>query len=77
MSTSGANYLPLILAGNQPTSLKSIPFEQWWNLPILKDNKNRVFSRKDLVLNVADTDGGADIDPDLEEAYMSISSKIH
>ncbi len=30
-------------------------------------------SRSDLILNVADSDGGAHVDPDLDEAYMDLS----
>ena len=39
----------------------------------LKDNKGRTYSRRELVENVANTDGGAHVDPDLEEAYMDLS----
>ncbi len=46
---------------------------EWWNSPILKDKWGRTFCRRELVLNVADTDGGAHVDPELEEAYMAIS----
>jgi len=73
MSSSGARYLPLVLTGCGPYSLQPIPFVNWWNDPILKDNRNRTFCRRELVLHVADTDGGAHVDPELEEAYMAIS----
>jgi len=33
------------------------------------------FCRRDLILNVADTDGGAHVDPDLDEAYTDLSRK--
>lgn len=72
-SSVEARYLPLIAAGGGPIPLQSIPFVNWWNDPVLKDNRNRTFCRRELVLNVADTDGGAHVDPELEEAYMAIS----
>lgn len=31
------------------------------------DNKNNKFSRKDIILSVANKDGGAHVDPELEE----------
>lgn len=72
-SNDGGRYLPLIAAGEGPFALQSIPFVDWWSEPILKDNKGRTFCRRELVLHVADTDGGAHIDPELDEAYMAIS----
>ena len=73
LSASGARYLPLVAMGAAPSSLQSIPFVNWWNDPVLKDNSGRTLCRRELVLNVADTDGGAHVDPELEEAYMAIS----
>ena len=72
-SSSEARYLPLITMGGGPFPLQAIPFVNWWNDPILKDNRGRTFCRRELVLNVADTDGGAHVDPELEEAYIAIS----
>lgn len=73
ISNSEARYLPLIAVGDTPQSLQSVRFEDWWNDPVLKDNLGRTFCRRDLVLNVADSDGGAHVDPELDEAYMAIS----
>jgi len=73
LSNAEARYLPLIATGGGPLPLQPIPFVNWWNDPVLKDNRNRILCRRELVLNVADTDGGAHVDPELEEAYMAIS----
>lgn len=70
--TSGS-YVPLILAGFPPVPMKPIVFVDWWNNPVLKDNCGRTFCRRELVAHVADTDGGAHVDPELDEAYMAIS----
>jgi hypothetical protein len=72
-SSSGGNYKPLISAGGDPFRMQPIPFVNWWNDPVLKDDRGRTFCRRELVLHVADTDGGAHVDPELEEAYMAIS----
>ena len=37
--------------------------------------ENNKFSRKNLILNVADTDGGTHVDPELDEKYMAFSRK--
>lgn len=73
LGTIGARYRPLVAAGGGPFPLQPIPFVEWWNQPIMKDSYGRTFCRRELVLNVADTDGGAHVDPELEEAYMAIS----
>jgi len=73
LSNTGANYLPLIATGGSPFPMRPIPFVDWWNEPVLKDDRGRTFCRRELVLNVADTDGGAHVDPELEEAYMALS----
>jgi hypothetical protein len=50
-----------------------IRFEDWWNQDVVRDNQRRTFNRRELVMNVADTDGGAHADPDLDAAYMDLS----
>lgn len=66
----GASYVP---TGASPSGEKRAPFDKWWNDPVLKDVKGRLFNRRELVLHVADTDGGAHVDPELDEAYMDLS----
>lgn len=73
-SATGARYLPVIAAGEPlPQPMKPVSFLDWWNRPVLKDDKDRTFCRRELVLHVANTDGGAHVDPKLDEAYMAIS----
>lgn len=38
-----------------------------------KDREGKEFTRRDLVLTVADQEGGAHIDPALNEAYANLS----
>lgn len=75
MTGSDATYLPLLASGGGPFPPKWEKFEDWWNEPVLKDNQGRKFNRREIVLNVADTDGGAHVDPELEEAYMDLSRR--
>ncbi|KMZ11485.1 hypothetical protein BHUM_05471c [Candidatus Burkholderia humilis] len=48
-------------------------FPVWWTCPVLKDNKGRFMSRFDIVSHIANSDGGAHVDPELDEAYMALS----
>lgn len=73
ISEKGARYLPLIALGAPANPPRAVLFAEWWGDPVLKDNKGRRFCRRELVQHVADTDGGAHVDPTLDEAYMAIS----
>jgi hypothetical protein len=54
--------------------MEKIDFIKWWEENIIfKDNSGNIFTRKDLVRNVADKDGGAHVDPNLQEAYANLS----
>ena len=50
-----------------------VPFIQWWNTIILVDQENNEFSRKKLVLSVANQDGGAHIDKKLSIIYANLT----
>jgi hypothetical protein len=69
-----ARYIPSIRSADDVTRpMRAVRFQDWWNDPVIKDADRRLFCRRDLVLNVADTDGGAHVDPELEEQYMALS----
>jgi len=75
LGPAGADYIPLVTSGGFPGGERMIDFVDWWNEPVLKDGKGRTFSRRDIVSAVANTDGGAHVDPELDEAYMELSRK--
>ena len=68
----GAKYVPHLDSG---FPARRIPFDQWWNEPVIVDGKRRQFSRKDLVLTAANQDGGAHVDPSLDNAYAELSRR--
>ncbi len=49
------------------------PFDTWWNAPVFVDKERRELSRKDLVLTAANQDGGAHVDPALDDVYYSLT----
>jgi hypothetical protein len=52
----------------------TIPFNLWWDgMFVIKDKEGNTFMRKDLILEVAETDGGVHIDPSLKESYVKLS----
>lgn len=65
-----ATYFPFLDEGDNN---HWVTFNTWWNNEIILDDRKKKFSRKDLVLTVANKDGGAHVDPDLDEAYRNLS----
>lgn len=56
--------------------INRISFSEWWNENIIvKDTKLNKFTRKELVLAIANKDGGAHIDTELNENYADISRR--
>jgi len=47
--------------------IKKIDFYEWWTNPVVKDKNGVTFSRKDLILFIANKDGGAHIDSEILE----------
>lgn len=73
MCKQSVRFLPLIAAHGTQGRNSMVPFNTWWSVPVIKDSKGNRFARFDLVMHVAETDGGAHVDPDLSEAYMALS----
>lgn len=70
---SGAKFEPLCAAGGGPFTPRWVPFDKWWNASVIKDNKGRHLKRREIILSVANTDGGAHVDETLDEKYMDLS----
>jgi hypothetical protein len=74
--TQPLKFLPHLddLAPYQKNRKKS--FKNWWNKPILQDMDKNPFSRKDIVLRLANQDGGAHVDPILNEKFANLTRKV-
>jgi hypothetical protein len=54
--------------------LRRVPFSEWWPSPVYKSAVPACeFTRKSIVLAVANRDGGAHVDPELEANYATLS----
>jgi SEC-C motif len=51
----------------------STPFHAWWTAPLFVDNERKILTRRDLILVAANQDGGAHVDPALDETYDKLS----
>ncbi len=73
---SGASYLPVLDNGAEDfhKQNKLISFDNWWDkIIVLKDSKSNIFTRKNLILYIANQDGGSHVDPELDKMYWEIT----
>jgi hypothetical protein len=49
-----------------------VKFDEWWNGLVLVDKEKNEFSRRDIVLNLANKDGGAHVDHKIDEKYQKL-----
>jgi len=75
LSNIGAEYIaPLDNLSPARDKTKKVSFGRWWDRNIiLKDKANNIFTRKKLTLIVANKEGGAHIDPKLDQDYANLS----
>jgi hypothetical protein len=52
---------------------KLVTFDEWWDKIIFVDKEHNAITRRELVLCIADQDGGAHVDPYLDETYARLS----
>lgn len=55
-----------------------VPFKHWWTVKVVGESSESGLSREDLVIAVANTDGGAHFDSTLDEKYHRVSrTNVH
>ena len=50
-----------------------VPFDSWWDDKVVKDINGQFITRAQLILWVANKDGGAHVDPKLDAQYALLS----
>ncbi|MBI5869513.1 MAG: SEC-C domain-containing protein [Actinobacteria bacterium] len=65
-------YVP-ILDDSEFSDEYLLGFEKWWNKVVIKDKNEISFTRRELVLDIANTDGGAHVDGALRKEYDDLS----
>lgn len=48
------------------------PFSAWWERPLIEDSKLNQFSRRQLILVMANQDGGAHVDAEIDQDYAEL-----
>lgn len=69
LESGGLRYLPKI---EKSSRCFFLDFIDWWNEIIFDDHLNK-FTRRDIVLYIANQDGGAHVDSQLNEAYARLT----
>lgn len=68
------SYQPVYLDGPRPESgLRALRFHDWWTMMVLRDAAMEEYSRRDLVLYLANKVGGAHVDPDTQERLGALA----
>jgi hypothetical protein len=75
LTPEGAKYIAVLDMLPPDLSPRWVSFDEWWNRVIFVDQKRSEISRKDLVLAIANKDGGAHVDPILDEKYADLSRR--
>ncbi len=71
----GAKYVAVLDMLPPDCPPRWVSFDEWWNRVIFVDRKGSETSRKDLILVIANKDGGAHVDPILDEKYADLSRR--
>jgi hypothetical protein len=72
MAVSGPETSYIAMLDDVPM-VRQLSFRDWWDETVFTDDTKTTLSRRELVLSVADQDGGAHVDPTLNEAYAKLS----
>lgn len=65
-------YIPALRSPDDHRAHPPACFYDWWTSVVLRDQRGNRFSRKDLVLALANQDGGAHIDATLKQSYAEL-----
>ncbi|RUY28880.1 MULTISPECIES: SEC-C metal-binding domain-containing protein [unclassified Mesorhizobium] len=68
---AGAEYVAQL---DDVPETRLVEFDQWWSEPVFVDKSGNKLSRRDVILTSADQDGGAHVDPALDEAFAALAS---
>lgn len=73
MVDGNARYWAPLGDGPPSRNGKYVLFPDWWNQDVIVDSRKAKFTRRDLVLALANKDGGAHVDPNLDESYAHLT----
>lgn len=51
-----------------------VDFQTWWHMPVIKSPNKHDFTRKDIILNLSNKQGGSHVDPKNKDEYFDIQT---
>jgi hypothetical protein len=73
LGPDGPKFVPRSFDDRNWPEYGPVPFQPWWERKVLSDLGGNGFTRKGLVLAMANKDGGVHVDPELEAAYAALT----
>lgn len=73
MENGGSRYWAPLGEGAPGRSGKYVFFPDWWNQVVIVDSLKARFTRRELVLALANKDGGAHVDSHLDDSYAELT----
>ncbi|HEY3486719.1 MAG TPA: hypothetical protein VGL10_01520 [Gammaproteobacteria bacterium] len=73
VTEKAAEYVPCLDENPTGRPRRKIFFPEWWNAVVIVDQNKNKFNRRELILAVANKDGGAHVDPTLDAAYAALT----
>ena len=71
---SGVGYIaPLDNLSPSRIKKEKVSFDEYWNKIVFRDSADNMFTRGELLLTLANKEGGAHVDPKLDDAYANLS----
>ena len=70
VSIASNGYIPNL---DNDLNSRKVDFDKYWNKTILIDKENKNFTRKNIILYLANKDGGSHVDPKLDKKYAELS----
>ena len=70
--TPGWWYVPVLTNNEDRPDYPFVSFNSWWDLMVLQDSIGHSWTRRSLVLDIANREGGAHVDPVQSEAIRAV-----
>ena len=68
------SYEPLLADGPPDRyAIEPKPFSRWWEATVLRDDRRRELSRKNLIFTMRHKEGGGHVDPDIDELFAELN----
>ena len=72
LTDGGMEYVPLLGGPPEPPKDLTLPFGRWWEMDVMRDDRRRTVSRRNIVFHMRHCEGGGHVDPKLDEIFADI-----